>query len=116
MQQASAQPFSALEAAGITLTTINIGGGLPARYTHDVDEIGAYAGAVMAAMTKNLGNYLLHMIVEPGRLQKLKGIGEVNLKPRIGKGRGVEPGKVLLAKLNHAAFRSKVGTWASISE
>ncbi len=65
--EASAELFRKLESEDISLTTINIGGGLPARYSEDVSEIGAYAGAVMAAMTKNFGNYLPHMIVEPGR-------------------------------------------------
>ncbi len=73
--EASAELFEALEAEGIALTTINIGGGLPARYSDDVDEIGVYAGAVMAAMTKNFGNYLPHMIVEPGRFL----VGEAGL-------------------------------------
>jgi len=65
--EASSELFSKLEAEGVTLTTINIGGGLPARYAEDVESVGTYANAVMAAMTKNFGNYLPHMIVEPGR-------------------------------------------------
>lgn len=65
--EASAEIFAKLEREGVTLTTINIGGGLPARYTEEVDEIGTYANTVMAAMTNNFGNFLPHMIVEPGR-------------------------------------------------
>lgn len=65
--EASADLFHQLEAEGVALTTLNIGGGLPARYTEEVDEVGAYANAVMASMTKNFGNMIPHMIVEPGR-------------------------------------------------
>ncbi len=65
--EASSQLFAELEATGITLSTINIGGGLPARYSEDVAEIGTYANAVMSAMTRHFGNYLPAMIVEPGR-------------------------------------------------
>ena len=65
--EASSELFSALEAEGVTLTTINIGGGLPARYVEDIESIGTYANAVMAAMTEHFGNYLPNMIIEPGR-------------------------------------------------
>ncbi len=63
----SSDLFRQLEGEGIRLTTINLGGGLPAKYTQDVSEIGEYAFAVMASMTKHFGNYIPHMIIEPGR-------------------------------------------------
>jgi len=65
--EASSDLFRKLEGEGVTLTTINIGGGLPVRYTEEVSEVGTYTNAVMAAMTRNFGNFLPHMIVEPGR-------------------------------------------------
>jgi len=65
--EGSAELFEALEAEGITLDTVNIGGGLPVKYTDDVDEVGVYANAVMASMTQHFGNMIPHMIVEPGR-------------------------------------------------
>jgi len=59
--------FSALNAAGIELKMINIGGGFPAHYRDDVERPTVYANGIMTAMTKNFGNRLPEMIVEPGR-------------------------------------------------
>jgi ornithine decarboxylase len=59
--------FTALNAAGIELKLINLGGGFPARYRQRVPSIDAYAGAIMEAMTAHFGNNLPQMIVEPGR-------------------------------------------------
>ncbi len=63
----SADLFRQLEAVGIELSTINLGGGLPAKYSEDVSEIGEYAFAVMSSMTRHFGNFLPHMMIEPGR-------------------------------------------------
>jgi len=59
--------FTELNAAGIELKMVNLGGGFPARYSSDVRSIDAYADAVMRAMTKHFGNNLPQMIIEPGR-------------------------------------------------
>jgi ornithine decarboxylase len=63
----TAMVFSALNAAGIELKMVNIGGGFPARYRHDVAPPEAYANGIMAAMTRHFGNRLPRMIAEPGR-------------------------------------------------
>ena len=63
----TAMVFSALDAAGIELKMVNIGGGLPARYRADVEPPEAYAAGIMTAMTRHFGNRLPEMIVEPGR-------------------------------------------------
>ncbi|MDK9722287.1 MAG: type III PLP-dependent enzyme [Rhodospirillales bacterium] len=63
----AAMLFTALNEAGIELKMVNLGGGFPARYRTDVDEIDAYADAVMKAMTHHFGNRLPAMIIEPGR-------------------------------------------------
>ncbi|CAA7625618.1 Diaminopimelate decarboxylase [Candidatus Terasakiella magnetica] len=63
----AAMLFTALDAAGIELRMVNLGGGFPARYRSDVAAIDRYADAVMNAMTKHFGNALPAMIIEPGR-------------------------------------------------
>jgi ornithine decarboxylase len=63
----AAMLFSALDAAGIDLRMVNLGGGFPARYRKEVDGIERYAEAVMDAMTKHFGNNIPSMIIEPGR-------------------------------------------------
>ncbi|WP_142849794.1 type III PLP-dependent enzyme [Telmatospirillum sp. J64-1] len=59
--------FTELNAAGIELKMVNLGGGFPARYRDEVNSIDAYADAVMHAMTNHFGNRLPQMIIEPGR-------------------------------------------------
>ena len=63
----TAMIFSALNEHGIELGMVNIGGGFPARYRHDVKPLDAYADGIMNAMTRHFGNRLPGMIVEPGR-------------------------------------------------
>jgi ornithine decarboxylase len=63
----TAMLFSGLNEAGIDVKMINVGGGFPARYRADVAPVGAYADAVMHAMTRHFGNNLPQMIIEPGR-------------------------------------------------
>ena len=63
----TAMVFSALNAAGIELKMVNIGGGFPARYRHDVAPPEDYAAGIMAAITRHFGNRLPEMIAEPGR-------------------------------------------------
>ncbi len=63
----SAELFRELEAKGVTLELLNLGGGLPARYRDPVAAVDAYGRAVMHSMTRHFGNYLPAMMVEPGR-------------------------------------------------
>jgi ornithine decarboxylase len=63
----AARMFSLLAEADINLRMINIGGGFPAHYYGEVPEIGRYAQAVMAAITRYFGNDLPEIIIEPGR-------------------------------------------------
>jgi ornithine decarboxylase len=64
---AAARMFSLLAKADINLRMVNIGGGFPAHYCGEVPEIGRYANAVMAAITRYFGNDLPEIIIEPGR-------------------------------------------------
>ena len=59
--------FSDLQAAGINLRMVNLGGGYPVRYRAEVPEIDDFGAAIMGAMTEHFGNSLPEMLVEPGR-------------------------------------------------
>jgi ornithine decarboxylase len=59
--------FAELNAFGIGLRLVNLGGGLPASYVGGVPAIREYAQAIMLAMTRHFGNHLPEMIMEPGR-------------------------------------------------
>lgn len=59
--------FTDLAGAGIQLRMVNLGGGFPTRYRDEVPEIGAFARAIMHAMTVHFGNALPEILVEPGR-------------------------------------------------
>ncbi len=59
--------FAELNARGIALQLVNLGGGLPAQYRAGIPAIRDYAQAIMQAMTRHFGNRLPEMIMEPGR-------------------------------------------------
>ena len=59
--------FTDLQHAGIDVRMVNLGGGFPVGYREEVPEIGAFANAIMGAMTRCFGNALPDMIIEPGR-------------------------------------------------
>ncbi len=64
--------FTTLEAAGIMLGMVNIGGGLPVSYGDDTPENpvpGFEAGcrAIMTALQKHFGNRMPAIVAEPGR-------------------------------------------------
>lgn len=59
--------FRELEAEGIDLVMLDIGGGLPARYDETVAGVDAYGREIDAAMVRHFGNRLPRTVVEPGR-------------------------------------------------
>jgi ornithine decarboxylase len=59
--------FTDLQAAGINLRMVNLGGGYPVRYRAEVPEIDDFGAAIMGAMAEHFGNALPEMLVEPGR-------------------------------------------------
>lgn len=59
--------FRALEARGVTLRMVNMGGGFPSRYRTDVPSIAAYGAAIREALSRHFGENMPEVIVEPGR-------------------------------------------------
>lgn len=59
--------FNALEARGVKLRMVNMGGGFPSRYRTDVPSIAAYGAAIREALTRHFGENMPDVIVEPGR-------------------------------------------------
>jgi len=62
-----AQLFRELEAVGVELGMINLGGGFPTRYRTDIPETAAYGEAIFRSLRRHFGNHLPEAIVEPGR-------------------------------------------------
>lgn len=62
-----AELFRGLEAVGIELGMINLGGGFPTRYRSDVPATTAYGQAIFDSLRAHFGNRLPEAIVEPGR-------------------------------------------------
>ncbi|NYZ15246.1 type III PLP-dependent enzyme [Azospirillum sp. RWY-5-1] len=59
--------FRDLEAHGVDLGMINLGGGFPTRYRSDVPASAAYGEAIFHSLRQHFGNHLPEAIVEPGR-------------------------------------------------
>jgi ornithine decarboxylase len=59
--------FRELEAVGVELGMVNLGGGFPTPYRTDVPEAAAYGAEIMAAVRRQFGNRLPFLIAEPGR-------------------------------------------------
>ncbi len=59
--------FVALQAHGVTLSMVNLGGGFPTKYLKPVPATGQYANAIQAALAKHFGNAIPETIIEPGR-------------------------------------------------
>ena len=59
--------FTDLQAAGVKVRMVNLGGGYPIRYRDEVPAIDQFARAIMGAMVAHFGNDLPEMIIEPGR-------------------------------------------------
>jgi len=62
-----ASVFSELADTGLDLRMVNLGGGFPVRYRHDVPGIDHFSQVISHAMTEHFGNALPEMLVEPGR-------------------------------------------------
>ena len=63
----AARVYAGVRAAGVTLGTINLGGGFPARYRDPVPAFADYATAIRASMERHFGSGGPSIIVEPGR-------------------------------------------------
>ncbi len=59
--------FRELEARGVNLRMVNMGGGFPSRYRTDVPSIAAYGEAIREALVRHFGDRQPEVIVEPGR-------------------------------------------------
>ena len=59
--------FRQLEARGVNLRMVNMGGGFPSRYRTDVPSIAAYGEAIREALVRHFGDRQPEVIVEPGR-------------------------------------------------
>ena len=62
-----AQLFRELEAVGVELGMINLGGGFPTRYRSDVPASAAYGQSIFDSLRRHFGNRIPETIVEPGR-------------------------------------------------
>jgi ornithine decarboxylase len=63
----SAQLFGKLAYEGITLDTVNIGGGFPVPYDGEVPPLSEFADVIAAAMFEAFGNSQPKLMLEPGR-------------------------------------------------
>jgi len=59
--------FKRLDAIGIPMSLINMGGGFPAKYSDDIPAIKAYAKNIRDTLKRHFGNRQLDLIIEPGR-------------------------------------------------
>ena len=63
----TARIFRELEAEGVELKMVNLGGGFPTRYLNDIPSAEAYGRAIFKALRTHFGNRIPETIVEPGR-------------------------------------------------
>ena len=59
--------FHELEAVGVELGMVNLGGGFPTAYRAAIPEPEAYGRAIMDSVRRHFGNRLPFLIAEPGR-------------------------------------------------
>lgn len=59
--------FRDLEAVGVELGMVNLGGGFPTPYRDAVPDAPAYGSEIMAAVRRHFGNRIPFLIAEPGR-------------------------------------------------
>jgi ornithine decarboxylase len=63
----TAAVFRACAERGIALSTVNLGGGFPARYVRKTPKLESYGKAIFRSLRKHFGNAVPETIVEPGR-------------------------------------------------
>jgi ornithine decarboxylase len=59
--------FRACAERGITLSTVNLGGGFPAKYVRKTPKLESYGKAIFRSLRRHFGNAIPETIVEPGR-------------------------------------------------
>lgn len=64
---AVAHLFQELEAEGVELAMVNLGGGFPTRYRSAVPESGVYGQTIFDSLRRHFGNRIPETIIEPGR-------------------------------------------------
>jgi ornithine decarboxylase len=63
----TAAVFRTCAERGIALSTVNLGGGFPARYVRKTPKLESYGKAIFRSLRKHFGNAIPETIVEPGR-------------------------------------------------
>lgn len=64
---AAAGLFRELEAVGVELGMVNLGGGFPTSYREPLPAVPAYGAAILDSVRRHFGNRLPFLIAEPGR-------------------------------------------------
>jgi ornithine decarboxylase len=59
--------FRACAERGITLSTVNLGGGFPAKYVRKTPKLESYGKAIFRSLRRHFGNAIPETFVEPGR-------------------------------------------------
>ncbi|MEV0680580.1 type III PLP-dependent enzyme [Actinosynnema sp. NPDC050436] len=63
----AAEVTAKLRAEGVELSTVNLGGGLPAGYLDPLPPLADYAAAITASVARHFGAFAPAVMVEPGR-------------------------------------------------
>ena len=63
----TAAVFRACAERGIVLSTVNLGGGFPAKYVRKTPKLESYGKAIFRALRRHFGNRIPETIIEPGR-------------------------------------------------
>jgi ornithine decarboxylase len=63
----TASIFRTCAERGIALSTVNLGGGFPAKYIRKTPKLESYGKAIFRSLRKHFGNAIPNTIVEPGR-------------------------------------------------
>ena len=63
----TAAVFRACAERGIMLSTVNLGGGFPAKYVRKTPKLESYGKAIFRALRRHFGNRIPETIIEPGR-------------------------------------------------
>jgi ornithine decarboxylase len=63
----TASIFRTCAERGIVLSTVNLGGGFPAKYIRKTPKLESYGKAIFRSLRKHFGNAIPNTIVEPGR-------------------------------------------------